>query len=124
MNRPSRRLRESATTTLKKGRFLAPPRASLMTTIALFPAKVKKDVDYKMKTTPLATIDGWPSTQPRESAFEPPKHPLHAALGDHFHHLLSLLELRKQPIDFLHGNARPCRDPALARGFEQLGPHP
>src|SRR5262245_51742146 len=33
MNRPSRGSRESATTTLKNGRFLAPPRESLITTM-------------------------------------------------------------------------------------------
>src|SRR5512134_1551821 len=33
MKRPSRGLRESVATMLKKGRFLAPPRASRMTTI-------------------------------------------------------------------------------------------
>src|SRR5258707_1156767 len=46
MKRPSRRLRESATTTLKNGRFLAPPRASRMTTMARNPVFRKKDVDY------------------------------------------------------------------------------
>ena len=41
MKRPSRRLRESATTTLKNGRFLAPPRASLMTTMAGFASNTR-----------------------------------------------------------------------------------
>src|SRR6266850_7889086 len=37
MNRPSRELRESVATMLKKGRFLAPPLANRMTTIRKIP---------------------------------------------------------------------------------------
>src|SRR5262245_53413911 len=45
MKRPSRALLESATTTLKNGRFLAPPRASLITTIWVHP--VSEAGDFK-----------------------------------------------------------------------------
>jgi len=40
-------LRESATTTLKKGRFLAPPRANLMTT--MIPPEQKKALIIRRK---------------------------------------------------------------------------
>src|SRR5437762_10685179 len=54
MKRPSRRLRESATTTLKNGRFLAPPRASRMTTIS-DPVGEEKGADYMTKRQCRAT---------------------------------------------------------------------
>src|SRR4051812_18287845 len=96
MKRPSRRLRESATTTLKKGRFLAPPRARRMTTMIGSrkdgPATAnKKDRYSRPKTLFLAIPER--STHPRQHALHAPQHLLHAALGHHLHHLLRLLEL-------------------------------
>src|SRR5207249_3263553 len=61
-------------------------------------------------------------TQSRKGALEPSKHSFHATFGDHLHHLLGLLELVKQPIDFLYGNARSRGNPALARSLEHLRP--
>src|SRR6185437_12431750 len=119
MNRPSRRLRESATTTLKNGRFLAPPRASLITTMAKVPVEPRK------KTLIIRRNPRWPqsrvrrrggrSAQAGEGAFQPPHHLLDTTFGDHFHHFLCLLELGEQAIDFLHRGAGAGRDPPLAR---------
>ena len=44
----------------------------------------------------------------------------HAALLDHLHHLLRLLELVEQPVHLLHRHARPRGDAALARGLQEL----
>src|SRR5689334_23712500 len=124
MNRPSRLLRESATTILKKGRFFAPPRASRMTTIsfpAVLPADKKKDVDYTAKRGRVARR---PLAQPRQCPAHSPQHLLHPALGHHLHHLLRLLELIEQSIDFLHRDAGTGGDPSLARGLEQLRSRP
>src|SRR5688572_2277587 len=44
MNRPSRARRESATTTLKNGRFLAPPRAKRITTMWVCQSECGKGV--------------------------------------------------------------------------------
>src|SRR5204862_2669794 len=61
-------------------------------------------------------------TQARKRAAKPPQHLLHVPPRDHFHHLLSLFELREQAVDFLY--RYPCAggDPALARCFQKLGP--
>src|SRR5690348_10172345 len=119
MKRPSRRLRESVTTMLKNGRFFAPPRASRMMTIALSRRFRKKTLIIRRKwPSPQAAA----SPQTRKAAAEPAQHPLHSALGDHLHHLLRLLELREQPVDFLHRHAGAGGDPALARGLEDLRP--
>src|SRR6266511_590143 len=60
MKRPSRRLRESATTTLKKGRFLAPPRANLITTIAGVPPIAKRSIVQRNDVV-LQAAYGWAS---------------------------------------------------------------
>src|SRR5450631_717487 len=58
--------------------------------------------------------------QTRERTLHPAKHFLHAALGDHFHHLLRLLELRQQPVDLLDRHARAGGNPPFSRRLEQL----
>src|SRR6266545_3878009 len=125
MNRPSRRLRESATTTWKNGRFLAPPRASLITTMKKYLLSPEKDVDYMMKTSLVANPSPRRAprllAQARKAAAKGPQHLLHASSGDHFHHFLGLVELREEAIDFLHGYACSRRDAALARCLQQLG---
>src|SRR6516164_9580738 len=122
MNRPSRRLRESATTTLKKGRFLAPPRASRITTIAL--PRVKKDVDYKAERRLVArycaVAISSSSAQAWKSPLQPAQHLLPASAADHLHHLPRLFELAEQPVDLLHRHAGASSDAALARSLQQF----
>src|SRR6187397_2792552 len=48
MKRPSRARFESATTRLKNGRFLAPPRASLITTMVIATLKMRKGRDFTL----------------------------------------------------------------------------
>src|SRR5262249_8330611 len=116
MNRPSRRLRESATTMLKKGRFLAPPRASRITTIAI-PERREKTLIIEQKNgswQDSQRLDSGASAQAGEGAFEPPQDLLHPAFGHHLHHLLSLLELAEQAVDLLHACAGARSDAAFA----------
>ncbi len=47
-------------------------------------------------------------------------HFTHAALAEHFHHLLRLLKLIKQLVDVHHLHPGPGSDTAFARGFEQF----
>src|SRR6476620_7503459 len=50
-------------------------------------------------------------------------HHLLWALGDHFHHLLRLLELVQQLVHFLDGDAGASGDPPLAGRLQELGLH-
>src|SRR3970040_2241712 len=48
MKRPSRARRESATTRLKNGRFVAPPRARRMTTMSIACPEMRKGRDFTL----------------------------------------------------------------------------
>src|SRR5258706_13992931 len=93
---------------------------SLLRLVCFGAGKLEKDVDYTMETSFVATRLQRLSAQAWKAPTQAPQHLLNATLGDHLHHLLRLLELRKQPIDLL--NRDPCarRNPALARRFQEL----
>ena len=61
------------------------------------------------------------SAHPGHQVLQAPQHLLQAALGDHFHHLLRLLELAEQLVHLLDRHAGAGRDAPLARGLEELG---
>src|SRR5689334_16955554 len=64
MKRPSRARRESATTTLKNGRFLAPPRAKRITTM-LFCRGKSKGRDFTPVFAEEAMSAGAPASSPK-----------------------------------------------------------
>src|SRR3990167_1873957 len=118
MKRPSRRLRESATTTLKNGRFLAPPRASRITTIGLpFKELGLKNRQFYAKFWNKRKKHYLSHTG--QHALHAPHHLRHAALGHHFHHFLGLLELAEQAVHLLHLHPGAGGDTALARRLEE-----
>src|SRR5262245_40317582 len=114
MKRPSRRLRESATTTLKNGRFLAPPRASLMMTMLsgfLGTGSGRESFEFYdemgigrkvVREGPPGPVARVPLAQPGQQTLHSAQHLLHPALGDEFHHFLGLLELIQELVDLLH----------------------
>src|SRR5207245_9252531 len=60
-------------------------------------------------------------TRARKAAAKRPRNLMQAASGDHFHHVLGLVERCKETVDLLHRYAGSRRDAALARGLQQLG---
>src|SRR5690242_5326995 len=107
MKRPSRGLRESATTIEKNGRCFAPPRASLI--LSAIPSP------FEMSLRSAAEAAG-------QEAGEPvPLQALLPELGGPLHHVGHILMLLQEAVHLLDCGARAAGDASPARGVQDLG---